>query len=67
MPVSGQIWPFLGNKTIFLGMDGVKLLVPSNQESNDTFFVLKTLIGEAPIAGLAARTLENNLLQNFGC
>ena len=37
MPVLGQIWPFLGQKSIFWG-DGVKLLVSSYQGTNETPF-----------------------------
>ena len=46
---SDQIWPFWAQNPIF-GGQGVKILVPSYRTSNETpFFVLKTLIGEAPI------------------
>ena len=37
MPVLGQIWPFLGPKSIFWGQ-GVKILVPSYRDSNETPF-----------------------------
>ena len=37
MPVLGPIWPFWGQKSIFW-VDGVKLLVPSYRESNETPF-----------------------------
>ena len=37
MPVLGQIWPFLGPKSNFWGQ-GVKILVPSYQDSNETPF-----------------------------
>ena len=37
MPVLGQIWPFLGPKSNFWGQ-GVKILVPSYRDSNETSF-----------------------------
>ena len=37
MPVFGQIWPFLGPKSNFWGQ-GVKILVPSYRDSNETPF-----------------------------
>ena len=37
MPVLGQIWPFLGPKSNFWGQ-GVKILVPSYRDSNETPF-----------------------------
>ena len=37
MPILGQIWPFLGPKLNFWGQ-GVKLLVHSYRESNETPF-----------------------------
>ena len=49
MPILGQIWPFLGQKSIF-GRDGAKLLVSSYQRTKETpFTVLKTLTSAAPI------------------
>ena len=45
----GQIWPFWGQKPT-IWRQGVKLLVTSYWESNETpFFVLNTLTAEAPI------------------
>ena len=37
MPILGQIWSFLGQKSIF-GGEGVKLLVPSYQGTNEAPF-----------------------------
>ena len=38
MPILGQIWPFLGPKSNFLGA-GSKILVPSYRDSNETPFL----------------------------
>ena len=38
MPVLGQIWPLLGQKSIFMG-EGVKFLVPSYQETKETLLL----------------------------
>ena len=49
MPVLGQIWPFLGPKSNFLGAGSKNFGTLVSGFQWDTFFVLKTLIGEAPI------------------
>ena len=45
----GQIWPFLGPKSNFLGSGSKNFGTLVSGFQWDTFFVLKTLIGEAPI------------------
>ena len=49
MPVLGQIWPFLGPKSNFLGAGSKNFDTLISGFQWDTFFVSKTLIGEAPL------------------
>ena len=45
----GQIWPFLGQKSNFVGAGSKNFGTLISGFQWDTFFVLKALIGEAPI------------------
>ena len=47
--IFGQIWPFLGPESNFLGAGSKNFGTLVSGFQWDTFFVLKTLIGEAPI------------------
>ena len=49
MPVLGQIWPFLGPKSNFLGAGSKDFGTLISGIQWDTFFVLKTLTGAAQI------------------
>merc|ERR1711954_614289 len=49
MPVLGQIWPFLGPKSNFLGAGSKNFGTLVSGFQCDTFFVLKTLISGAQI------------------
>ena len=49
MPVLGQIWPILGPKSNFWGERSKTFGTLISEIQYDTFFVLKSLIGEAPI------------------
>ena len=64
MPVLGQIWPFLGLKSNFLGAGSKTFgaLISGNQW--DTSFVLKTLTSEAPTGRYTRKSAI--LTQKFG-
>ena len=66
MPVLGQIWPFLGPKSNFLGAGSKNFGTLISGFQWDTFFVLKTLIIEAPIGPYVRYvSTDNNLKKMF--